>query len=61
MGLGGVVKMKDELKRRGAIGDNTRVVATHFSHNGGALHEELVRAFSGRMDEVAFDGIVVKV
>jgi len=31
MGLGRRGEDEDELKRRGAIGDNTRVVATHFS------------------------------
>jgi phosphoribosyl 1,2-cyclic phosphate phosphodiesterase len=50
----------DELRTRGAITDTTRVIATHFSHNGGLLHEELVRAFLPYRIEVAFDGMVVR-
>jgi phosphoribosyl 1,2-cyclic phosphate phosphodiesterase len=61
MGVDGVVRMTEELRRRGAITDATRIVATHFSHNGGLLHEELVRAFLPHGIEVAFDGMVVDV
>lgn len=61
MGVGGIVRMTDELRRRGAIADHTRVIATHFSHNGGLLHEELVAALVPRGIEVAFDGMVVSV
>lgn len=61
MGVGGVVQMAEELRRRGAITDRTRVIATHFSHNGGLLHEDLVRAFLPHGIEVAFDGMVVDV
>ncbi len=61
MGVGGVVQMTEELRRRGAITDGTRVIATHFSHNGGLLHEELVLAFLPHGIEVAFDGMVVRV
>lgn len=61
MGVDGVIQMAGELRRRGAITDATRAVATHFSHNGGLLHEELVRAFLPSSIEVAFDGIVIDV
>ena len=59
MDVRGVVQMVDELRRRGAITDTTRVIATHFSHNGGLLHEELVRRFVPHGIEVAYDGMVV--
>ena len=61
MGVSGVIQMTEELRQRGAITDATRVIATHFSHNGGLLHEELVRAFLPHGIEVAFDGMVVRV
>ena len=61
MGVSGVVQMTEELRRRGAITDQTRVVATHFSHNGKLLHEELVRAFLPHNIEVAFDGMTIEV
>lgn len=61
MGVDGVVRMTEELRRRGAITDATRVIATHFSHNGGLLHEELVAALLPHGIEAAFDGMVVRV
>lgn len=61
MGVDGVVRMADELRRRGPITEHTRVIATHFSHNGGLLHEELAHAFLPHRIEVAFDGMVVRV
>ncbi|MDF2439510.1 MAG: phosphoribosyl 1,2-cyclic phosphate phosphodiesterase [Abditibacteriota bacterium] len=61
MGVSGVVRMTEELRRRGAITDATRVIATHFSHNGKLLHEELVRAFLPHNIEVAFDGMTIEV
>lgn len=59
MGIGGVVQMAEELRRRGAVTDQTRLIATHFSHNGGLLHEELVAAFLPHGIAVAYDGIVI--
>lgn len=61
MGVDGVVKMAAELRRRGAATAQTRLIATHFSHNGGLLHEELVGAFLAHGIDVAFDGMTVRV
>ncbi len=61
MGVDGVVRMTEELRRRGAVTDATRVVATHFSHNGNALHAELERMFAPHGIEVAYDGIRIAV
>jgi phosphoribosyl 1,2-cyclic phosphate phosphodiesterase len=60
MGVDGAIQMAEELRRRGAVTDNTRVIATHFSHNGGLLHEELVATFVRHRIEVAFDGMTVQ-
>jgi phosphoribosyl 1,2-cyclic phosphate phosphodiesterase len=60
MGVDGVVQMVTELRRRGAITDKTKCVATHFSHNGGLMHEELVEAFLPHRIMVAFDGMIVR-
>jgi phosphoribosyl 1,2-cyclic phosphate phosphodiesterase len=60
MGVNGVVKMAEELRRRGAVTDKTKLIATHFSHNGGLLHEELVEAFLPHNIAVAFDGMIVR-
>jgi phosphoribosyl 1,2-cyclic phosphate phosphodiesterase len=61
MDTGGVIQMVEHLRKTGAITDRTRAIATHFSHNGGLLHEELVQTFLPHRIEVAFDGMVVKV
>jgi phosphoribosyl 1,2-cyclic phosphate phosphodiesterase len=61
MGISAVVRMRDELRRRGALADHARVIATHFSHNGGMGHEELVREFLPHGIEVAFDGMAVRI
>ncbi len=59
MDVDGVLQMTQELRDRGAITDKTRIIATHFSHNGGLLHEELVQMFLPHRIEVAFDGMTV--
>ncbi len=61
MGTDGVIQMKQELQKRGAITDKTRVIATHFSHNGKLGHEELMRALLPHEIEVAFDGMLIEV
>ena len=61
MGVEGVVEMAQELRRRGAVTDATTLVATHFSHNGGLMYEDLVRAFLPHGIQVAYDGIVFRV
>lgn len=60
LGCQGVVRARDEMARRGALAPNARVFATHFSHNGGALHEELVSYFETYGIEVAFDGMRIQ-
>jgi len=61
MGISGVTQMTQELRRRGAITEATRVIATHFSHNGKLGHEELVHEFLPHNIEVAFDGMTIEV
>jgi phosphoribosyl 1,2-cyclic phosphate phosphodiesterase len=61
MGVNGVTRMAAELRKRGAIHGKTRCIATHFSHNGRAMHEDLVRLLSPHGIEPAFDGMIVKV
>ena len=59
MGIDGVVQMRDELARRSVVTEKTKCVATHFSHNGGLLHEELIEAVLPHGILVAFDGITI--
>jgi phosphoribosyl 1,2-cyclic phosphate phosphodiesterase len=55
-----VVAARDELRKRGALADDARVIATHFSHNGGWLHARLEEYFTPRGIEVAYDGMEVE-
>lgn len=57
LGSPSVVRARDELAKRGALADGARVVATHFSHNGGWLHEDLERYFAPHGIEVGYDGL----
>lgn len=59
LGCPWVVRARDELAKRGALAPDARVVATHFSHNGGWLQEDLERFFRPHGIEVAFDGLKI--
>jgi len=54
-----VVEVRDELARRGALAEDCTFVANHFSHNGGALHEQLEEYFVPRGILVGYDGMAV--
>ena len=59
MGVEGVLKVKDEMVRRGIASSETAFVATHFSHNGGLLHEQLVSRLEPAGVTVAYDGLTL--
>ncbi|MGC8832739.1 MAG: MBL fold metallo-hydrolase, partial [Armatimonadota bacterium] len=54
MGCSWVVRARDRLGEAGALPENHRFIATHFSHNGGWLHEELEEYLLPRGIEVAY-------
>ncbi len=51
-------KFLKELKKRGCLKETARVLATHFSHNAGLLHQELSEAGKQYGIEAAYDGLV---
>lgn len=57
MGLPENLLLVDALKRRGNITDRTQIIATHFSHNCGAIHEELSHTFEKHGITAAYDGM----
>lgn len=57
MGLPNNVAVRERLLELGSADENTRFIITHFSHNGGLLHEELVKAGEPYGFEVAYDGV----
>lgn len=60
MGCNTVKKLVAELRKIGAVKPEARIFATHFSHNGGANHDDLVRFFAPDGIEVACDGLTVE-
>jgi phosphoribosyl 1,2-cyclic phosphate phosphodiesterase len=56
-----VLGIRDRMKGEGMLGPDGRVVATHFSHNIGLMHEDLVSIFAPEGIEVAYDGLVLSV
>lgn len=56
MGIQDNVEVKEELLKRGNVDERTKLIVTHFSHNGGLLHDELIDAVKPYNFEVAFDG-----
>ena len=59
LGCPAVVHFRDELAKRGGLAAEARVIATHFSHNGGWLHADLEAYFRPHGIEVAYDGLKV--
>lgn len=57
MGGMALIRARDELAKRGALASDARCVATHFSHNGGSLYDELERFFTPHGFLVAYDGL----
>ena len=57
LGAGEVIEVRERLLRLGALTPGARMIATHFSHNGGLLHEELENLLATHEIEVAFDGM----
>lgn len=61
MGLHANRKVIERLKEYGCIHEKTRIVLTHFSHNGGWLHEELEAETKVEGLTIAYDGMVLEI
>ena len=61
MGVEDVLTVKRRLVEMGCADEQTQFVATHFSHNGHMLHEELVSFFEPHGVLVAYDGMSIEV
>lgn len=60
MGIEDVLEVKQRLIDLGCADDSTVWVITHFSHNGGILHEELEEIMKPHGFIVAYDGCEVE-
>ncbi len=54
------VQMVSALRKQGTLRADSRVVLTHFSHNGGALHEELEARAKPHGIEIGWDGMRIE-
>jgi len=61
MSIGCVVRVKEYMLLRGIADKDTVFIATHFSHNGGLLHEELESRLNPKGIRVAFDGLEIEI
>ncbi len=59
LGIGGVLDMAERLRAVGAVTDQTKLVATHFSHNGGALYDDLAARLGSHRVQTAYDGMIL--
>lgn len=59
MGLDGVIESVARLRAVGAVTDRTQLIATHYSHNGLALYDELCSRLSPHHIAPAYDGMIV--
>lgn len=57
LGANQVIEVRDQLLKLGTLSPDSRVAVTHFSHNGGWLHEKLEEFFAPHGIDVAFDGM----
>ena len=61
MNIKGILAMREELRSRSVIDESTQLVVTHFSHNGGLCHEELMQLLLPHGIAVAYDGMTLTV
>lgn len=57
MGFPVVLRVKDRLVQQGSADSETKLIISHFSHNGGLLHEELEALASPHGFITAYDGM----
>jgi phosphoribosyl 1,2-cyclic phosphate phosphodiesterase len=60
MGVNTVKAVVAELKKIKAVKDSARIIATHFSHNGGGNHADYEAVYNPDGIEVAYDGMIVE-
>jgi phosphoribosyl 1,2-cyclic phosphate phosphodiesterase len=56
-----VLDARDRMAGMGVVGPNTQMAITHFSHNGGVLHEEFEAITEPEGIGVCYDGITFEV
>jgi len=60
LGLDSCQIERDRMLKTGIADQNTKFIINHFSHNGGAIHDELVPIAKEMGFETAYDGLEVE-
>jgi len=61
MGMGENTKVRERMLTLGCADESTLFVMTHFSHNGGLMHEELVSKGKDLGFLIAYDGMELEI
>ncbi len=61
LGIDDVIHIVERLRRQRCLAPDAPVMTTHFSHNGGLLHDELEMIFRPHAIGVAYDGLRIVV
>lgn len=61
MGLEMNIQMVEKLKEFGMIDESTQIYVHHFSHNGGATHDEFVPIAAKHGFGVTYDGMEIEI
>src|SRR5699024_5839576 len=54
-----IIEMQKVFQQEDILAEDGKIVATHFSHNSGFLHEDFVKAFEPYGIIVAYDGMII--
>lgn len=60
MGIPNNADVVKRLKKLGCVAEKTKYVVTHFSHNGGLLHDEMEKTAAEYGFYAAYDGMVIE-
>jgi phosphoribosyl 1,2-cyclic phosphate phosphodiesterase len=55
-----VIDIKNRLMNNNVLNESSKVYVTHFSHNTGLLHDDLIKIFQPHQIEVAYDGLIIE-
>jgi len=61
MGIQAIIEAKGILEKFGSVDSKSICIATHFSHNGGLLYDELVERLNPYGFTVTYDGMVLDI
>lgn len=61
LGYPNILRMTDRFREIGAIGDHTKIIATHYSHNHYILHNEMEKSMAADHIVPAYDGMTLEI